>query len=73
MSMVAGVLITYILSARSGLEFPNNYAVLFVLSGSGTALAVMTFGMIREPIEKRTRAQLSLKNYLLSGLSLMKR
>ena len=72
MSMVAGVLITYILSARSGLEFPNNYAVLFVLSGSGTALAVMTFGMIREPIEKRTRAQLSLKNYLLSGLSLMK-
>ena len=72
MSMVAGVLITYILSARSGLEFPNNYAVLFVLSGSGTALAVMTFGMIREPIERRTRAQLSLKNYLLSGLSLMR-
>ena len=72
MSMVAGVLITYILSKQSGLEFPNNYAVLFVLSGSGTALAVMTFGMIREPIEKRTRGQLSLKNYLLSGLSLMK-
>ena len=72
MSMVAGVLISYILSAQSGLSFPNNYAVLFMLSGSGTALAVLTFGMIREPIEKRTRAQLSLKNYLLSGLSLMK-
>ena len=72
MSMVAGVLISYILSAQSGLSFPNNYAVLFMLSGLGTALAVMTFGMIREPIEKHTRAQLSLKNYLLSGLSLMK-
>ena len=72
MSMVAGVLITYILSAQSGLSFPNNYAVLFMLSGMGTMLAVMTFGMIREPIEKRTRAQLSLKDYLLSGLSLMK-
>ena len=72
MSMVAGVLISYILSAQSGLSFPNNYAVLFMLSGSGTALAVMTFGMIHEPIEKRTRAQLSLKDYLLSGLSLMK-
>jgi len=72
MSMVAGVLISYILSAQSGLSFPNNYAVLFMLSGSGTALAVLTFGMIREPIEKSTRAQLSLKNYLISGLSLMK-
>ena len=72
MSMVAGVLISYILSAQSGLSFPNNYAVLFMLSGMGTTLAVLTFGMIREPIEKRTRAQLSLKNYLLSGLSLMK-
>lgn len=72
MSMVAGVLISYILSAQSGLSFPNNYAVLFMLSGSGTALAVLTFGMIREPIEKRTQEQLSLKNYLLSGLSLMK-
>ena len=72
MSMVAGVLISYILSTQSGLSFPNNYAVLFMLSGSGTALAVLTFGMIREPIEKSTRAQLSLKNYLLSGLSLMK-
>lgn len=72
MSMVAGVLISYILSAQSGLSFPNNYAVLFMLSGTGTALAVLTFGMIREPIEKRTQEQLSLKNYLLSGLSLMK-
>ncbi len=72
MSMVAGVLISYILSAQSGLSFPNNYAVLFMLSGLGTALAVLTFGMIREPIEKRTREQLSLKNYLISGLSLMK-
>ena len=72
MSMVAGLLITYILSAQSGLAFPNNYAVLFVLSGVGTALAVSIFSQIREPIERRTRAQLSLKNYLLSGLSLMK-
>ncbi len=72
MSMVAGVLISYVLSAQSGLSFPNNYAVLFMLSGMGTTMAVLTFGMIREPIEKRTRAQLSLKNYLLSGLSLMK-
>ncbi len=72
MSMAAGLLISYILSAQSGLAFPNNYAVLFVLSGSGTALAVLTFGMIREPIERKTRPRLSLKNYLLSGLSLMK-
>lgn len=71
MSMLAGILISYILSLQS-LSFPNNYAVLFMLSGLGTALAVLTFGRIREPIEKRTRAQLSLKNYMLSGLSLMK-
>lgn len=72
MSMAAGALITYILSAQSGLVFPSNYAVLFMLSGLGTALAVFTFGMIREPVERRARAQRSLKNYLLSGVSLMK-
>jgi MFS family permease len=71
MSMAAGVLISYILSERSGLSFPDNYAVLFMLSGGGTALAVMTFGLINEPIEKKTRPRLPLKDYLLSGLKLM--
>ncbi|MDP6039426.1 MAG: MFS transporter, partial [Candidatus Latescibacteria bacterium] len=72
MSMVAGVLIAYILSEQSGLTFPNNYAVLFMLSGGGTALAVLTFGLIHEPIEKNTRPRLPLKEYLLSGLKLMR-
>jgi len=72
MSMLAGLLISYILSDQSGLIFPDNYAVLFMLSGVGTILAVATFGLIKEPIEKKTRQQLPLKEYLLSGLSLMK-
>ena len=71
MSMAAGILIAYILSERSGLTFPDNYAVLFMLSGAGTILAVWTFGMIREPIESNRRPRLPLKDYLLSGLKLM--
>ncbi|MCZ6632535.1 MAG: MFS transporter [bacterium] len=72
MSMAAGILISYILSERSELVFPDNYALLFILSGVGTGLAVLTFRMIREPIEKTIRHRLPLKDYLVSGLKIMK-
>ncbi|MBT5829588.1 MAG: MFS transporter [Candidatus Latescibacteria bacterium] len=72
MAMGAGVAITYILSSQSGLNFPDNYAVLFMLSGIGTGLSVWAFGVIREPIEKGDRKKLAFVAYMVSGLNLLR-
>lgn len=72
MAMVAGGVISYILSAQSGFLFPNNYAVLFMLSGIGTGLSVWSFARIREPIEKGNRKRLPFGEYMLSGLNLVR-
>ncbi len=39
-AMLSGALISWMLSDRSGLTFPDNYATLFVLSGVGTGLSI---------------------------------
>ena len=71
MAMLSGVLISYVLSERSGLRFPSNYALLFVLSGLGTGLSIATFGMVREPIEAVRKRRLSLAAYMASGFKLL--
>ncbi|MFT5368602.1 MAG: MFS family permease [Candidatus Latescibacterota bacterium] len=72
MAMAAGAAISYILSSQSGLSFPDNYAVLFMLSGIGTGLSVWAFGSIREPIEKSDRKRLPFGAYMASGLDLLR-
>ena len=72
MAMLAGVAISYVLSERSGLAFPTNYGLLFVLSGLGTALSVAAFGCIREPVAPIRTRQQPLGAYLASGLRLLK-
>ncbi len=72
LAMVAGVLISYILSEGSGLRFPSNYALLFILSGVGTWLSVLAFTRVREPIERVRTKRLSLGAYLASGLDLLR-
>ena len=72
MAMISGATISYLLSDRSGISFPSNYAVLFALSGVGTALSIAVFGLIREPIEPVREHRQSLGAYLKSGLELLK-
>ena len=72
MAMLAGVVISFLLSNRSGIDFPYNYAVLFMLSGAGTALSVWVFARIREPIQAVNKTRLPLGAYLASGLRLLK-
>ena len=72
LAMGAGVVISFVLSERSGLGFPTNYALLFGLSGVGTLLSVWTFSLIREPIEKVSPRTLPLGAYMLSGLRLLR-
>jgi MFS family permease len=72
-AMVAGVSIGYILSDASGLIFPANYGVLFLLAGISIGFSVLSFSMIREPIEQSTRGeQLSLRDYIRRGVGVIK-
>jgi len=72
MSMLAGVVVSFVLSQRSGLGFPYSYGALFLLSGVGTALSVAAFGRIREPVELISAGRQRLRAYLASGLRLLR-
>ena len=71
-SMAAGVAIGYILSESSGLTFPNNYGLLFMLSGLATGISVAVFAMIREPVLTGVRKKLPMGAYIRSGLQILK-
>jgi MFS family permease len=71
-ALMSGALISWILSDRSGLAFPDNYAILFILSGVGTGLSIATFAKIREPIQQKRRKTLPLREYLQVGLGLLR-
>lgn len=73
MAMVAGVSIGYVLSDISGLQFPANYGVLFLLAGISIGMSVAAFSMIREPIEQASRgATLPLRDYIRRGVGVLK-
>ncbi len=71
LAVLGGVLVSYILSERSALFFPDNYALLFVLAGLGMAAATLLFSLISEPTEQKTREKMPLKPYLSSLLRLL--
>lgn len=71
-SMAAGVAIGFILSESSGLTFPHNYGLLFMLSGVATGVSVAVFAMIREPVLTGARKKLPMGAYIRSGLQILK-
>jgi MFS family permease len=71
-AMVAGGAISFVLSDRSGISFPSNYAALFMLSGLGNALSVFVFSRIREPVRPVRYLRQPLSVYLNSGIRLLK-
>ncbi len=71
-AMVAGGAISYVLSDRSGISFPSNYATLFLAAGVGNALSVYVFGRIREPVGPVRYLRQPLSVYVNSGIRLLK-
>lgn len=71
-AMLAGALISWILSDRSGLAFPANYATLFILSGLGTGLSILAFSRIREPVQQKRGRTLPMADYLKVGLAILR-
>jgi MFS family permease len=71
-AMLSGGLISWMLSGRSGLAFPDNYAILFILSGIGTGLSIAAFSRIREPVQQKRGKTLPLGEYFKVGLTLLR-
>jgi MFS family permease len=71
-AIATGAVVSFVLSEASGLSFPQDYAVLFLLSAIFTALAIATFALIREPAEEVREDRLPLRQYLASGVKLLK-
>jgi len=71
-AMLSGGLISWMLGGRSGFDFPDNYAILFILSGVGTGLSVIAFSRIREPVQQKRGKTLPLGQYFKVGLGLLR-
>ena len=73
LGILAGFVVWYIMSDATGLTFPHNYAVLFALAMIFSALSIITFLMVREPIEPVNEQRTPFRHHLKSGPKLLKR
>ena len=67
LGFVAGLVGAYILSERSGLEFPSNYAALLLVGAVVCAVAYSLFMMVREPIEPVAAKRVPFMTFLKRG------
>ena len=72
LAIASGGVIAYILSERSGLGFPRDYAVIFLIAAGLYAIAYATFALICEPVEPVRRSREPIRSYLASGFRLLK-
>lgn len=72
LAVASGAVIAYILSERSGVGFPRDYAVIFLIAAGLYAIASATFGLIREPIEPVRKSREPIRSYLAGGFRLLK-
>ena len=62
-----GFFVKYVLSDKSGLGFPNNYALLFGCTTVTTLATLIVFPMIREPIHRVQTKRKSFWKHLKQG------
>lgn len=53
-ALIAGLIITWALSSRSGMLFPVNYLFLLVLMTVLMAIGILSFNLVREPYDHHT-------------------
>ena len=73
MSFGAGFWVRHVLSERSGLAFPRNYAYLFGASFIFVLISLMAFYLVDEPPRKVQRRTLPLGTHLARGPRLFRR
>ena len=72
LAVASGGVISYILSDASGFGFPRSYAVLFLISAVLTVFAILSFGLIREPLEEVRKGREPILDYLKRGFQILK-
>lgn len=70
---VAGLITLYVLSDRSGLEFPLNYVVLFTTGGLINIVAYSCFMATREPVEPVEAERRPFMEFLRRGGAVFRR
>ena len=66
-TIIIGFFVRYVLSGKSGLAFPNNYALLFACASVAVGMAFIVFLNIREPIHRVQTERRSLRQHLKQG------
>ncbi len=72
LSIAAGAIIGWILES-SGLGFPNNYAVIFVLADVFFMFSLFAIYLVREPVEKVASERQPMSEYLPGLVQLIRR
>lgn len=73
LALGGSLLVKYILDERRGLAFPDNYAVLFLLSFFTLCVALGCFILVVEPLELINKAKITLGKQLRRALDLPRR
>ena len=64
---LAGLMVAFVLSERSGLAYPANYAALMVMGALFCGVAYFMFARVKEPVEERTTPRVSFMTFLRRG------
>jgi MFS family permease len=67
------LLVKYILDEQRGLAFPNNYAILFLLSFFAASAGLASFSLVVEPVEPVNEERVPLTRQLRRALDLPRR
>jgi len=67
----AGFIVKSILGSK-GISFPNNYALLFLLSFLFISISYFALGSVKEPIEEVHKNRLNFKEFLKKALRILK-
>jgi len=73
LAFLAGFLVQYVLSERSGLAFPYNYGVLFGLSTAFVVAGLGVFLLVREPVHPVPERRRSFWGHMADGPRLLRR
>ena len=73
LALGGSLLVKYILDERRGLAFPDNYAVLFLLSFFTLCVAMGCFILVVEPLEPVNKAKITLGKQFRRALDLPRR
>lgn len=72
LGFLSSLVIAYVLSARSGIPFYYNYALLFSIAAVLNGSAYLMFYMVREPVEPVSRVRAPFLTYLRRGVAIFR-